>query len=255
MSRSSRSIILLCALVIAGCEGSPTEKVEHAKYTLFGLAELNLDDGQDYLYLEFKADGDAIQGSFARVGNDTLSFDATGTIMVSTPDVAWDFNSNVAITVYDTTNDFAHTLVTRMPGDFSITDFSLPGGIYQGRTVQLQWTGSADAEGYFVSCVPDAADSPARGFADDIGLEGTSISIDPETFQQRIYPFDRVLDSFYVFVVAYNPTYEPRPEAKYIDTPQFDELVFSSSVASPNITGTFGAAVVCEREVIYVVTQ
>lgn len=255
MSRLRVLIILLCALVIAGCEGSPTEKVEPARYTLYGLAELNLDDDNDYLYLEFKADDLPVAGSFAVVGNDTLVFDASGVISAASPDIVWNFNSDVAITVYDTAGDFAHTEVVRMPGDFSIFDLALPDGVYQGKTVQVEWAGSADAKGYFVTCVPDAADSPARGFAEDIGLEGTELSIGPATFQQRLYPFDRVEDSFYVFVVAYNPTYEPRPEAEYVNTPPFDELVFSSSVGAPNIAGTFGAAVVSKREVIYVVTQ
>jgi|GEM_PF-5203636 len=253
MKRSLFCGALCCALLITGCEGTPTGRVEPAKYTLFGLAEMNLDDDTDYLYLEFTADGQPVAGSYALMANDTLFFDTTGTISVSTPEVVWGFNADVVITVYDTAAGFSHTVSATIPSQFTIYNFIPPTHIYQGDNVSLEWYSWAGAAGYFVTCVARGADSEARGFAETVGLEGLSITIEPETFQERSYPFDRVVDSFYVFVIAYNPTYEPRPGSKYTDTGQMDFLDFSSSISGKDISGAFGAAVVSQREAIDVV--
>ena len=250
--------ICVCFLTLAviGCEGTPTGKEDLPKYTLFGLAEKNLDEDKDHLYLEFKANGAAIGGSFAVVGTDTLAFDNSGTLLASSPQVNWTVNQNVAVTVYDTSADFSRTVLATMPGSFAINSFSPPSYRYQSGQVTINWDPSVGASGFFVTCVARTDGSPATGFA-ELDLEGLlAESFGAEAFiDNHIFPPDRVIDSFYVYVVAYNTTFYPYPGPKYLDTPEVDKLDFPNSNMGTNIAGAFGAAVVCVREAFDVVAS
>lgn len=254
MRKKSLAATLCVVVALAGCSGTPTGKTEQANYTLFGLAEKNLSTETDYLYLEFRADGNAVPGSFARVGNDTMYFDSWGIIDVSSPAVAWQYSNTVVVTVYDTSRNFAHTLTERMPGDVTIAHFIPTTHIYQGGNVTVRWMGTPVAAGYLVTCVARTDYSFARGFAENYGNAVSEVTIGPETFLDR-YDDERVADSFYVYVTAYNPTFERRPFVKYTDTPEIYELDFPNSITGANITGIFGTAVVSQGEAFDVVAQ
>ena len=245
--------VLAGLFVLAACSGTPTGKAKPAKYTFNGLAELNLDDGKDYLYLEFTSDGKGVPGSFVRTGNDTLRFNSSGIINVSTPKVSWTSGGNVVITVQDTAASFSRTILAHMPGDLAITDFVPASHIYQSGNVVVDWNGSALATGYIVTCVQRQANGEAKGYAFSTGT--TAATIGPETFQHRILQDQRIIDSFYVYVIVYNSTYYPRPGPKYLDTPEFGKLDFPVSALGADLAGSFGAAVVSRREALDVVAQ
>jgi hypothetical protein len=247
---------LACGLVLAGCKGTGTGEQEPVKYTLFGLAELNLEENKDYLTLEFYADNEPVPGSFVQLGTDTLYFDSAGKIAVSTPVIAWSFDANIAITVFDTSDNFSHTVVARMPGDFTIVDFPYADQPYQNGNIVVQWTLSAGASGFFLTCVQKGDTPLAEGYAEIVttGLPAAAIPADAFLEYNAALP-QRVPDSFYVYVVAYNPTYYPRAGAPYTDTPLFDQLVFPTSIIGQDIGGTFAAAVVSRREPFDVVEQ
>lgn len=256
MRRSLVFGILAGLWVMAGCSGTPTDRGKQAKYTLNGLAELNLDDalnGKSHFYLKFTSDGKGVPGSFIRLGADTLFFNSSGIINVSTPKVSWISGEDVVITVQDTAAAFSRTIVARIPGEPVIENFIPASHIYQGGNVQVEWRAATGASGYFVTCVQRQSDGEAKGYALSTGT--TAATIGPEAFQHRIYQDRRIIDSFYVFVIAYNPTYYPRPGPKYLDTPEFDQLDFPVSALGADIAGTFGAAVVSRREAFDVVTQ
>lgn len=254
MKRISLAVTLCAIVALTGCEGTPTGKGEQARYSLFGLAEINLETEADYLYLKFLADGDPVAGSFAQVGNDTLHFDAAGTVHVSSPAVAWQYNTTVAVTVYDTAGDFAHTVTARMPSDVMFTSFIPTNHIYQGGNVLVEWAGTPGISGYLVTSMARTDDSPARGFAESYGEGVSTATIGPETFL-NIYSSERVADTFYVYVTAYESSFYPRPGAKYTDTPEINLRDFPNTITGTNITGIFGAAVVSQREILDVVAQ
>jgi hypothetical protein len=248
----------LLVLSLSGCSGTVSSDDDGDQdYLLFGLAEINLDLQQDFLYLNFTADGGPVPGSFAVVDGDTMSFNASGIIQVSSPTVSWDYNTIVAVTVYDTANSFVRTATARMPSDVTITNFIPATRLWTGGTVRLEWTGSAGAFGYLVTCVPMTDGSIAKGWAELVQTGVTAATIPPDAFLE-VTPSptpDRVVDSFFTYVVAYDPTFERRPDAKYSSTTMLDSLSFPVSVSGEDISGIFGAVVVSQREALYVPAQ
>ncbi len=252
-----KKILALCGilalLTLAGCKGGGSINPQDSSYTLSGLAELNLDDNTDYLYLEFLSEGKAVVGSYMVIDGDTLAFDAAGVVSVSSPTVSWGFGETIQITVHDPAADFSQLVSATMPGNFQVTYFVPVNRIYLGGNVQVEWTGSFGASGIFVTCVARDDNSRARGFAENVGDGLTQITIEQATFEDPVNLTDpRVPDSFYVYLVAYNPTYYGRPGAKYLDTDQTINLGFANSMTGREISGRFGAAVVIPREELYV---
>lgn len=248
-------VLTICAVsALLGCDGTPTGKTEPADYTLFGLAEINLESGAEYLYLEFLKESAPIPGSFARIGNDTLHFDANGMINQGVPAGTWQYNTNLVITVYDTAAAYTHTLTERMPGDVTVINFVPTTHIYQGGNVVVEWAGSPAASGVLVTCLPRLSNSAAPGFAANYGVGVSTATIGPEAFINP-YSGERVADSFFVYVTLYNPSFESRPGAAYTAFEQMDNLSFPNSVSGNNIAGIFGAAVVSPREILEVVAQ
>ncbi len=250
--------IVLLAVALLGCSGTVSSDDDSLpNYLLFGLAEINLDLQEDFLYLHFTANDQPVPGSFAVVDGDTLAFDGGGIIHVSSPTISWDYNTTIAVTVYDTANNFVSTTTSRMPSDVTIQEIFPRTRLWTGGTVRLEWTGSAGASGFMVTCVPMSEGSIAQGWAEIVDTGVPSASIPPDAFFE-LTPSpspERVVDSFFFYVVAYDPTFERRPDAKYTSTTMVDGLAFPVSVTGENISGIFGAAVVSQHEAVYVPAQ
>ena len=256
MAMRQRLIVLAACSVwaVLGCNGTPNGKTEPTEYTLFGLAELNLEMDAEYLYVQFLKETEPIPGSFAKLGTDTLFFNENGVIDVTVDPGTWKYNTMLAVTVFDTSADFTYTVTERMPVNVTITDFVPTNHLYSGGSVVVGWISAGSPSGVLITCVPRSLDSYAPGFAASYGSGVSTATIGPEAFVNP-YSGERVADSFFVYVTAYDPTFEIRPGAAYTALERMENLSFPNSLSGANISGIFGAAVVSSREILEVLAQ
>ena len=261
-----RLTILIAVLLLAlpllllnscGDDTGPTGEVKDTHVVRFVHALL-AEDGLVHSYLEVTRNDEPFNTAAVSVYNDIDTLPLAllvrdsdlGTYSGSFNDFDLDSSRLIKTQLTTPVDEFSFSHQLNMPDTFSFAAPGQPGNMVRASdgTVQLDWTASRKAHGYFVIVKPALSSNPAAGYAALVSSQVTSTSIPISAFQSN-QGFQ--VGAYDVWVVAYqdNP----------IDSPDLPFTLpdgFTNDIDRVGVTGRAGAVFVPEKLVLTaVVTQ
>ena len=262
MKRYGLALTLYTALLSlflnsCGDDTGPTGDVDNRHVIRFVHALL-AEDGKVYSYLEVTRNDEPFNSAAVAAYNDldTLPMallvrdSEQGTYSGSFNNYDLDTSRLIRTELTTPVDEFNFSHQLNMPDTFSFAAPGLPGNLVRSTdgSVQLDWTASRKAEGYFVIVEPASSSSQANGYRALVSTLTTSVSV-PITAFHDTQGFQ--VGDYNVWVVAYqdNPVDSPALPFTLPDG-------FTEDIERVGVTGQAGAIYVPEKLVLTaVVTQ
>lgn len=235
-------------LIVAGCSGGG--KITgggNAQYTLEVVAERNLDDHVDYLYVSFLRDGITVTDGYVKIDGDSLSLSARGEAFVSYSSGHFAFGMPIQIDAQDPDSGYSYQTSITLPSTMSAEVVPEADSIWQPNkgTLSIQFTLASPATGYILSVTPRTNGTAAPGYASDAGT-GQLVSFSPlEAFYNQ-QTGNLVSDYYDVRMIAFNGTFLAHPQSTYV----LPNIVYSPTLKTDEIVTYISAQVVSPRAVI-----
>jgi len=242
--------VFLLAMMSCGGGKLPTDG-DDDQYTLELVAEKNIDENADYLYVRFLRNGITISNGYVAVDSDTIRANALSTSICTDPKVYpfdhWEFGQELTVTAVDDSTGFMYQDAIVVPDSFGIEEFDPPNHLWQGGNVTISWSVSAGVTAYIVSTKPSSPGLNARGFAerDDVGLR--TMVITPDTYYNP-QTNQLVEDLYEVHVIGYAHNFVRRACADYLSP----SIGFDNPIDEVQVDGALSALVVAKRDTIRV---
>lgn len=235
-------------LIVAGCSGgSKITGGGNAQYTLEVVAERNLDDHADYLYVRFLRDGITVTDGYVKVDGDSLSLSARGEAFASYNSGHFAFGMPIQIDAQDPDSGYSYQTSITLPSTMSAEVVPEADSIWQPNkgTLSIQFTLASPAAGYILSVTPRTIGTAAPGYATDAAT-GQLVSFSPlEAFYNQ-QTDDLVSDYYDVRMIAYNGTFMAPPNSPYV----LPDKMYPATLDTDELTTYISAQVVSSRAVI-----
>lgn len=240
-------LLLFITMLVISCGGDNGSNPVDAEYELNGVLFHNADDGSSLFYVEVLKNGAGLSGLTVRVEGMTIPYAGDGVYSANSPALQLSPGDSYTLTVAsgDTLQLFSRAFA--LPDTFTVAVTEPASHIYHGSGfVRLDWTGSAESNGYIVTVVrPDSA-LTAAPYASYVELV-TASQIGPEAFQTSdgtdvdgdfdIYVLSFSTENFYSWPTIFFPLPQPAP---------------AGNIKTDKISGSFGVGTLSKGDYITV---
>lgn len=218
--------------VVLSCDPSkgPVNPPGGASFKLNGIfvRDVNLAN-QDVASFQLLRNSAAYK--LATVSVDTFRLDTVSTgYFKESPGLVLRPGQSHGVGIIDSASNLNFSTALTMPDTFSFTINSPAFNIYRSSDnfVQIEWTGSAGATGYFVACVNDSAGKDTSFFP---GTFTTNASIPRQAFRNS---GDQVVEGLYkIYVVAFKDGFYAYPGMPFPTLSNYSpvDTIYSSAVS------------------------
>ena len=247
--RSFLVLIGIFILVFGGCEkGKKVTPPEEHTFQIEGVVVRDLNTRMDIASVSVQRDEEPFQEAQVKVNGHLLDQrDTTGTYWLTEGGLFTPL-SPCSLSVFSEPDSYTVEALAVMPGDFGI-DYLYPSPILRaGESLQVVWTASDSAKGYFVSVVGLEEAKEARGDAKISEHNKREITITSDAFRKE-GTTELLPGPYVVWVVAYNRSF-----VRYHEIPfQIPDGLPEGNVGKDE--GTFGAGVIAVTDTIWVVSE
>ncbi len=238
-------VFLMCLILSLSCSDKVTMRThsEEFMFTINGVLVKDMNLSKDIAYFAILRDGNPFDSAVVKVGSDTLANLGNGNYYLE-GFALFSHEATVIVSVSSAQDDFNVSEPLVIPGSFLIDELPSNDSVnVDGHPVPIQWSGSAQASGYFLSVVrPDGT----TGFTQLDEHNNRTETIDREAFREGLEPIEGL---YTVYVVAYSEGFPYYPGFPF-------EL--PSGLPTGNIegaNGTVGAGVIAPSVTIEVPPQ
>jgi hypothetical protein len=250
IKRSFVFLLFFPIILCFSCGGKTTTRPTKPKFkfTINGVVVKDLSLGKDIAFFTILRDSVTFDSAIVKVGGYTLNNEGGGEYSKEASQL-FNFGQNVSITISCSKDSFSLATSRLIPSYFYIDDLPLDGDTLNpgGHSVNVSWSPSIYASGYFISMVKPDTTPGVVGYTKLDDLNDRSEAILTEGF--RTSQGTLVYGRYEVYVIAYYKSFLEYPGMSF-EIPQGLPM---NNLDGAN--GTIGTGVVGEKKYIRVVTS
>lgn len=237
-------VALTVALTVGFSCGNPVEngRVSRFQYTLDGVLIKDMNSNVASVNVLLDRDDVPFETAEIKFADDMLVADQGGYLWFTSPATIYG-TGTILVSVRDST--FLNTGFAAIVAD-TLSIMNVVPDRREKRSnedVRLEWSGSANADGYIIAAVKAADIYTASGFAQYVTTQTTSAQFDPEAFTVDNNPANEIDPGlYYIYVYAYSGSADSALCSGILPTPLPGQL--GDNVDLISLNGHFGSVVV-----------
>jgi len=237
-------VALTVAMTIGFSCGNPVEngRISRYQYLIDGVVIKDMNSDVASVSATLDRDNVPFETAEIKFGNDMLVADQGGYLWFTSPATAYGTGA-ILVSVKDSTS--LNTSFAAIVADtFTITNI-VPERREKlsSEDVRLEWSGSANADGYIIAAVKSDIAYTGNGYAQYVTSQTTSQQFDPEAFTVGNNPANEIDPGlYYVYVYAYSGSADSALCSDILPTPLPGQLADNVNLIS--LDGHFGSIVV-----------
>ncbi len=252
---SALLIMVGLAVFMAACDSSgPTDSRPFSDYEFFGALLKDPNVNTAWATGELTADDTALIAAVIEFGGDTLVFDSVREHYIVTFDGDSIIPGAYLVGMIDPDN-FGDTVAVTLPNHFQIEEV-FPANRIKGTAdrVQLQWTGSFNAQGYCVAAVKRDSAYMGTGYSRFVTSLTTSATFSDSAFSiTTLQGLEPDPGWYYLYVYSYWGSPDSAQTADHLPVPFPNQL--GANIDEREVIGHVGAVVVTPFDSVEVIAE
>lgn len=253
------AIIALISMILAACgcnsSGGSVDPPNRDTYELNGavVKDLNVGINSDTTLIALKAfkDGNSLN-------NADISFfgqDLTYSIIPNSASFGYIFptNNQAMIGIGNYILDFADsthyddTINVMVVDTFRVSAYNPDSTTVNlnGQQVVIEWTSSANIEGYIVAVTPADSAYTGYGWSEYVTTQTTQITIPPDAFRTPNFPNNLITGTYYLYVYGFTGAPDSALSSTLLPVPLPSQL--GDNIDHTNLSGNIGVVVITKR--------
>lgn len=114
-----------------------------------------------------------------------------------------------------------------------------------GQQVVIEWTSSANIEGYIIAVTPADSAYTGYGYSEYVTTQANQVTIPPDAFRMPDYPNNLITGTYYLYVYGFTGSPDSALSSTMLPVPLPSQL--GDNIDHTNLSGNIGVVVITKR--------